>query len=355
MGRARETVLFATLTLLLSWAIGWMWIRYPEKGWLTQWMMWAPGLVGLGLSWVLRREPPAAAGLGLGSPGPWLVAFLYPFFLVAVAVVLGYAVRLVTGDARFIYFQPEAVMTGGWLGLPRRPGLSLVWLRLLRNVWLILPWLLVAVVYQKRWPERLQAALPPRLRFLHHGVRWGLAGLVLWAYPGPLAPPGAIGEELGWRGTLVRWWADRPLMAVALTAPLWALFHVPVALAPAQAGHLLQNVVFLGSIAASAAPFVALYVWSRSVWPCVVLHFNWNFWNPFLLGDVYGDGAGVFGGALWAINGEGLFGLLINGAVSAGLIVYWRRRSAASTGSGHQALRAAGGDREEPVGRSGGT
>lgn len=325
MSRARETWLFAILTLVLCWLLGWMWIRHPERGWLTQWMMCTPGLVGLGLSWLLRREPPAAVGLALTGLLPWGVAFFYPFFMVTAAVLLGYAVRLVTGDAGFIHFQPEAVMTGGWLGLPRQRGLSLLWLRLLRNLWFMAPWLLVALAYKQRWPERLRSRLPARLRGLHHALRWALFGLVLWAFPGPLAPPGAIGEELGWRGTLVRRWADRPLIAVAITAPLWAAFHLPVVFRPAQAGQLLQNLTFLLSIAAAAAPFAALYLWSRSVWPCVVLHFNWNFWNPFVLGDVYGGGAGLFGGAVWAINGEGLFGLLINGAVSVWLIARWRR------------------------------
>jgi membrane protease YdiL (CAAX protease family) len=147
-------------------------------------------------------------------------------------------------------------------------------------------------------------------------------------YPGPLAPPGAIVEELGWRGTLVRRFMDRPIIAVAISAPVWAAFHLPVIFAPGQVGHTLQNIFFLGSVAAGAAPFAALYLWSRSVWPCVVLHYTWNVWNPFLLGDVYGGGAGLFGGAVWAFNGEGLFGLLIQGAVTVWLIQRWRRKSA---------------------------
>lgn len=324
MNRTREAVLFIVLTLLGSWAIGWLWVRNPEQGWLTQWLMCTPALVGLSLSWLLHREPPRAIGLEYTGARPWLLAFLYPFFLVALAIALAYAVRAITAHRGFIYFQPEAVFTGGWLGLPRRRGLSLIWVNVLRNLWTISPWLLVALIYRLGWPEKLAARLPPPLRWLHHGLRALLAMFVVWSYPGPLAPPGAIGEEIGWRGTLVRRFADRPMIAFALTAPVWAAFHLPVVFAPAQAGHLLQNIVFLASIAAAAGPFAALYLASRSVWPCVVLHFTWNVWNPFFLGDVYGGRAGLFGGAIWAFNGEGLFGLLINGMVTAWLLLHWR-------------------------------
>ena len=77
--------------------------------------------------------------------------------------------------------------------------------------------------------------------------------------------------------------------------------------------------------------YAALYLASRSVWPCVVLHFTWNVWNPFFLGDVYGGQPGLFGGAVWAFNGEGLFGLLINGTVT--LLLVRRFRAAANIGA----------------------
>ena len=325
MNRARETALFIVVTLLCSWTIGWLWVHHPERGWLTQYLMCTPGVVGICLSWLLRREPPRAIGLEFTGAGPWLFALVYPFCVAGAAIGMAYVVRAITGDLGFIHFQPAAVQTGGWLGFPRRPGLSLVWIKFLRNLWLLLPWLLVAAVYRLRWLDFLATRLPAPLRALHHGVRWALFGLVVWCYPGPLAPPGAIGEEVGWRGTLVRHFADRPLIAAAITAPLWASFHLPVVFMPAQAGHFGQNLVFLGAVAAAATPFAALYLWSRSVWPCVVLHFTWNNWNPFLLGDVYGGGSGLFGGAVWAFNGEGLFGMLIQGAVSVWLVFRWQR------------------------------
>jgi hypothetical protein len=53
------------------------------------------------------------------------------------------------------------------------------------------------------------------------------------------------------------------------------------------------------------------------------MHFTWNQWNPFFLGDPYGGGEGMFGGAKWIFNGEGAFGLLLNGAIGAVLLWRW--------------------------------
>lgn len=329
LNRALETALFIVLTLSISWLIGWQWVRHPEQGFLTQWLMCTPGIVGVVLSYVIRREPPRAVGLAFTGAWPWIVALLYPFAMAAAAIALAYAIRVITGDSSFIYFQPEAVKTGGWLGLPLRPGLALVWVRMLRNLWMLAPWLLVAFIYRVGAVERLAALLPSPLRPLHHLLRLAMLLLVMLCYGSLTVPPGAIGEEVGWRGTLVRHFADRPLLAVAITAPLWAAFHLPVVFAVAQAGNLAQNVVFLGSIAAAATPFAALYLWSRSLWPCVVLHYTWNVWNPFLLGDVYGGGAGLFGGRCWIFNGEGLFGMLFSGALTVWLVRRWQSAAAA--------------------------
>src|SRR4051812_17844690 len=106
VNRACETALFIVLTLLISWLIGWQWIRHPERGWLTQWLMCTPGLVGVALSYLIRREPPRAVGLAFTGPWPWVVAFLYTFGMAAVAIAFAYAIRGLTGDSSFIYFQP---------------------------------------------------------------------------------------------------------------------------------------------------------------------------------------------------------------------------------------------------------
>jgi len=146
-----------------------------------------------------------------------------------------------------------------------------------------LPWLLVAVAYRQAWPDRLKAALPQGWSWLHHAFR-GL--LFVPTFLTHTFLPGNLGEEVGWRGYLVRRWAGRPLVAAAITIPVWAGFHLPVIFSSAQKGHPALNAIFLLSIAAAAAPFAAFYLWGRSVWPCAVLHFSWYMWNPLLLGDV---------------------------------------------------------------------
>ena len=325
----RETAWFIGLTLPIAWGLAAIWLHDPSRWRIIQWVMCTPALVGFALAFWFRREPPRAVGFAYTGWGPWVAAFLYPLAMAGCIVGLAYATRAATGDASFIHFQPAAVGFRRF-GLARS-GLAAIPPRLTWIAVLCLPAFLVAVAYRLRWPERVQAALPPRLRFLHHGLRALLFAQVIWFFPGPLAPPGSYGEEMGWRGYLVRRWASRPLVAAAITAPVWAAFHIPVVFATAQRGNLLQNAFFLASIAAAAVPFVALYLWARSIWPCAVLHLTWNFWNPFFLGDVYGGAPGMFGGRVWIFNGEGAFGLLVNGAVAAALL--WRWRAAAASGT----------------------
>lgn len=315
MSRARQTALFVAIAVLGSWAIGWLWVTHPTWGWLSQYLMWTPGVAALVLH-AIRRQPPRAMGFGFTGAGPWLVAFAYPVGLVAACIALGYALRLTTGRD-VIHFQPEAVRMKV-LGVTAS-GLTLVPLRLARQAELMVPWMVLALAYRYQLPERLGRG--------RHVARAALWGGVLWCTPGPWwLPPGCIGEELGWRGWLVRTWRDRPLAALAIGAAAWAAFHVPiVALEPALHGFV-PALSFLASVAAGAAAFQALYLWSGSVWPPVVAHFTWNFWNPFFLGDQYGPHPSLFGGQLWLINGEGLFGLLINGAITVVLVQRWRAR-----------------------------
>ncbi|MDB4966099.1 MAG: hypothetical protein JWN44_1788 [Myxococcales bacterium] len=152
-----------------------------------------------------------------------------------------------------------------------------------------------------------------------------MGGGVFWFNPGPWwLPPGSIGEELGWRGWLVRTWRDRPLTALALGAAAWAAFHVPIVVLQEPLHGFLPALSFLLSVAAGAAAFQALYLWSGSIWPPVIAHFSWNWWNPFFLGDPYGSALSLFGGQLWLINGEGLLGMLVNAAITLVLMLRWR-------------------------------
>jgi hypothetical protein len=321
MPRSRETALFIGLTLVISWTFGLLWafeapvVAANHRWWLIFATMCTPGAVGLALAWIVRREPPRAVGFGTGGWAPWVVALIYPLAFEACAVTLAYSVRAATGNAQLISYTPEHV---GWelFGHVAR-GAAAVPLAFAETVVALAPWLALALFYRFGIAERLG-----RAAWLARIAAWVLA---LGFWPGPAAAPNALGEELGWRGFLVRRWADRPLVAAALTMPVWALFHLPVIFDAHQRGHPSQNLSLLLSIAVAAVPFAALYLWSRSIWPCAVFHFAWNNFNPLVLGDVYRGGNGLFSGANWVFNGEGLFGFLINGAVALVLLRRWAR------------------------------
>ena len=326
MSRGRQTALFLAIALGGSYAIGAYWIAHPSRGWLSQYLMWTPGVAALVLQ-AVRREPPRAIGFRFTGAAPWLVALVYPFGVIAACVALGYGLGAVSG-ADVIHFQASTVRMRVW-GVDGA-GLAVVPMRLLRQLVLMTPWLALALAYRWRLPERLGGG--------RHVARAALWAALFWCYPGPWwLPPGCIGEELGWRGWLVRVWRDRPLASLALTAAAWSAFHLPVIVLEPPLHAWVPALSFLASVAAGAAAFQALYRWSGSIWPPAIAHFSWNFWNPFFLGNQYGAGASIFGGMQWLINGEGLLGTVVNGAITIALAIRWR---ASATASGRERVQA---------------
>jgi membrane protease YdiL (CAAX protease family) len=329
MPRAKQTALFLAIALGGSAAIGALWVSRPEWRWLTQYLMWTPGIAALILQWV-RREAPRAMGFAFTGAGPWVAAFLYPPAIIAGCIALAYAIEAVTGTD-VIRYQPDSVQLEV-LGV-QATGMDLVPLRLARSLLLMVPWLVLALAYRLELPEKLGGG--------RHLARAALWGGVFWFNPGPWwLPPGNLGEELGWRGWLVRVWRDRPLTALALTAAAWSSFHLPVIALVPPLQSFVPALSFLLSIAAAAAAFQFLYLWSGSIWPPVIAHFTWNFWNPFFLGSQYGPSKSIFGGELWLINGEGVLGMVLNGAVTLALVMRWR--------SPHASWSAPGGRGEIP-------
>jgi len=324
MPARKETLWFVTLTLLLSWGVGAWWLQDEHRYILIRLLMCVPGLVAMGCAWIFRREMPRAAGFAFTGWRPWLLALIYPWIMVLFCLGLAYGWRSLSGHSDFIYLSPLADFSFRVSKARVFHGGSALWF--VAGLWmaLLLPWLLVAVAYRANWPDRLKAALPPSWAWLHHAFR---VALFVPTFLSHGIFPGELGEEMGWRGYLVRRWADRPLVAVAITMPVWASFHLPVIFSTAQKGHPVLNAVFLLSIAAAAVPFAALYLWGRSVWPCAVLHFTWNLWNPILLGDVYSGHPGLFAGQVRIFNGEALFGLIFNLLLALWLITKWRRQA----------------------------
>jgi membrane protease YdiL (CAAX protease family) len=316
MDNRKETLWFICITLVLGWLVAGLWLLDEQRRVLIRVTMCVPAVVALGCAWGFRREPPRAMGLHFPGWGYWALGVFLPFAYVAVEVALAYAVRLSLGRPDFITFQPEAVKgpfgARGLVAVPAMLGFLLVG---------SLTWLLVAVAYSRGWADRVRARLPSRWSWLGH-----LLSLALWVPSLALdAPPGELGEEVGWRGYLVRRWMERPAVAAAITMPVWAAFHVPFIFSSTQRGHVLQNITYLASIAVMAVVFAALYMASRSVWPCALFHLSWNVFNPMLLGNVYTGRPGLFGGEVWVFNGEGVFGLLINGLIAVWLFRRWTR------------------------------
>lgn len=320
LSRARETAVFVCVTLLVSWGLGVLWLQDERRYHVLRLMMCVPGLVGLGCAWLFRRESPAAAGFAFTRPVHWLVPMGIPLLYAAVLAALAYALRPLLGPD-FIRYTPEALTRGmDWLGHATGPGalgLLLVMMQLVT-----VPWLLAALAVRFGWVRGVGAALPASVSWL----KWGVAG-VLTALILPFGLPGELGEEVGWRGYLVRRWEDRPMVALGILSVVWPAFHLPVLFSSTQRGHVAQNVTFLLAIGAAAAMFQAVYLWTRSVWPCALLHLSWNFFNPAVLGNVYSGRPGLFSGSVWVFNGEGLLGAVVMGAVTLALVWRWRARA----------------------------
>jgi membrane protease YdiL (CAAX protease family) len=324
MPTRKETVWFIALALPLSWAVGAWWLLDERRIILIRLLMCVPAFVGMGCAWAFRREMPRAMGLAFTGWRPWLAALAYPWLMIAFCLALAYAWRAVSGHGDFIYLQAQALRFRLPMGPVFRGGAALGATAATLAIFL-LPWFLVAAAYRANWPDRLKAALPASLTWLHHAFR-ALLFVPTFFFHGLF--PGELGEEVGWRGYLVRRWVHRPLVAAAITAPVWACFHLPIIFSATQKGHPVLNTVFLLSIAAGAVPFAAFYIWGRSIWPCAILHLSWNLWNPIVLGDVYLGRPGFFGGQVRIFNGEALFGLIFNALVALWLIRVWRRQAA---------------------------
>jgi hypothetical protein len=151
--RARKTALFLVIALGGSFAIGAVWVAHPERGWISQYLMWTPGIAALVLQ-LVRREAPRAEGFQFTGAGQWVVGFVYPFGMIAACVGLGYLIQAFSG-ADIIHFKPETVR------LPvfgaERTGMELVALRLAICLLFVLPWC---------WPWRIATSCPRSWRIL---------------------------------------------------------------------------------------------------------------------------------------------------------------------------------------------
>ena len=186
-------------------------------------LMWTPTLVSLPLR-LIRREGIVDVSFRLGSLSPWILAFIYPFFVGGIA----YGVAWLSGLATFA--PPDLAM----LGL---------------------------------------AAQPPWVRFVAIIVLNGGIGTFISCVT-------AAGEEIGWRGYLLTRLMDsgwpRPVLISGL---VWGLWHVPLIVTGQYASGgsaWLAVPIFVLNITVAAYLFAALRLASGSVWPAILLHGSWN-------------------------------------------------------------------------------
>src|SRR5262249_39529159 len=120
-----------------------------------------------------------------------------------------------------------------------------------------------------------------------------------------------IGEEIGWRGYLVRRLAERPVAASLLSGTVWLLYAVPLFFDPKLAGHKAETILTLPWFLVEAVILTALYRWSRSIWPGAVLHLSTPIWSALLYGDPYYHPIGLFTGRIGSIPSALPFSLAI--------------------------------------------
>src|SRR5258708_1807852 len=315
-----ETVLFIVVTLSIMFLFQLPNLLGSENTHVwNRLSMVTPGIVGFALSWLVRRELPNAVRFSFTGWRPYLAAFVFPPAVQCISRGLAYTCRKLSSQKEFITYTPKNLNASYYQ--PFHGGLSLVGIILAIAI-AAAPWILIAFAYAWRWPERLSVKLPRPVALLCVGLLWVP---LFWINDVSLNRiqfrlPGELGEELGWRGYIVRKWLHRPLMAAAVSMPLWGMAHLPVIMLPAQRGRVFQNICFLAAIAMFGAVMLKLYRWSQSIWPCAFLHLWWNLSNETVLGDVYGWEPGLFSGRFWIFNGEGLFGLLIMTPIAAWIL-----------------------------------
>lgn len=127
----------------------------------------------------------------------------------------------------------------------------------------------------------------------------------------------SLGEELGWRGYLLPALEEKhtKLKATLITGAVWSSFHLPamylLALAT-EVGDPALLVAILGiNIFCVNFLFSYLFFVSRNVWTVTLFHAIWNVANPYMLGNLYTNEAGVLHGPLLVQNGEGIMGILV--------------------------------------------
>jgi membrane protease YdiL (CAAX protease family) len=147
------------------------------------------------------------------------------------------------------------------------------------------------------------------------------AGNPMFAVPGPIAPilfvlfVLVIGEEIGWRGFLLRHLlrGQSPLVAGLLVGGVWALWHTPLYFIPGMPSYGGPFLAFAAWAISLSLLLTWLWMGTRSVVLATVMHGSANLGSSFIFPSA--DADIVFG-----------FGAVGTAAVAAILIARsWRR------------------------------
>jgi membrane protease YdiL (CAAX protease family) len=131
----------------------------------------------------------------------------------------------------------------------------------------------------------------------------------------------SVGEELGWRGFFLSSLMDRyaPLTATAYSALFWGFWHLPYYFARHSEGERtgLTYLLFLAGIFPVSAFFTFIYIRTRSVLLCMILHGALNSGAAHWFGPMTEGASVAFGiwmAVLWIAASPVILALVKKGA-----------------------------------------
>jgi len=212
------------------------------------------------------------------------VARLVRAYPLTTYVVLAYTFSIVLGLGLYLsllfgliaLFGPAAaafIVSRIWRG---RAGVRELWAVTIR--WRVHPgWYLAAVAL-------------PLLGFGLGHLLYVLAGNAALALPGTIEPILlllfllVIGEEIGWRGFLLRGLLERrsPLVATLVVATIWALWHSPLYFIPGMPSYGQQFLPFVLWVFPLSFLLTWLWLGTRSAWLATIMHGSANLAASFV-------------------------------------------------------------------------
>lgn len=126
-----------------------------------------------------------------------------------------------------------------------------------------------------------------------------------------------FGEEYGWRGFLLKDLAEAKgkIFAAVVVGIVWAFWHAPLVYGLAKITNadnpLMLTIMQMGAVFVFSMPFAYSYFLTNNIFPPMLFHFVWNYYNPIVLGNIYRNEPGIMVGNIAYINGEGLAGIIL--------------------------------------------